>query len=123
VRATDLLIADAAATAGNLPLAPVVGGDISGRTLYAYMELFADAADVLGKASITLELASAAAPSIVVERVPLELQMSKDSNRFRIASGRVNISRTPPGDYIARAVVAVGLDAVGEVSRPFRIVR
>jgi VWFA-related protein len=123
VRATDLLIADAAGTTATVPLAPLVGGDISGNTLYAYMELFSDAADALGKASVTLELASATAPATVIERVPLELRISKDNSRCRIASGRVSIARVPPGDYIARAVVAVGLDAVGEVKRPFRAVR
>jgi VWFA-related protein len=123
IRATDLLIADAMGTAASLPLAPVVGGDITGNTLYAYMELFSDAADALGKASITLEVASATAPATVIERVPLELRISNDNARCRIASGRVNISRMPPGNYIARAVVAVGLDAVGEVKRPFRAVR
>ncbi|MET0216130.1 MAG: VWA domain-containing protein [Vicinamibacterales bacterium] len=123
LQATDLLIADAAGKAATLPLAPVVGGDITGHTLYAYMELFAEAADALGQASVTLEVASALDPATVVERVPLELRVSQDSARFRIASGRVNIARTPPGDYVARAVVAVGLEAVGEVRRPFRIVR
>jgi hypothetical protein len=123
LRATDLLIADAAGKAATLPLAPVVGGDITGQTLYAYMELFADKADALGQASVTLEVASAADPASVVERVPLELRVSQESARFRIASGRVNIARTPPGDYVARAVVAVGLDTIGEVRRPFRIVR
>jgi len=123
LRATDLLIADEAGQAATLPLAPVVGGDITGHTLYAYMELFADAADALAQASVTLEVASAADPASVVARVPLELLVSKESARFRIASGRVNIARTPPGDYVARAVVAVGLDAVGEVRRAFRVVR
>jgi len=123
LRATDLLIADSAGKAATLPLAPVVGGDITGQTLYAYMELFADAADALGQASVTLEVASAADPTSVVERVPLELRLSQEGARFRIASGRVNIARTPPGDYVARAVVAVGLDAVGEVKRAFRVVR
>jgi len=122
LRATDLLIADAAGTASTLPLAPVVGGDIAGNTLYAYMELFADT-DALAQSSITLEIASAAAPATVLERVPLEMRVSKESSRCRIASGRVNIARMPPGDYVARAVVATGLDAVGEVRRPFRVVR
>jgi len=123
VRATDLLIADAAGTAATLPLAPVVGGDIAGKTLFAYMEIFTDTENVLGKASVTLEVASAANPSTVVERVPLELRVSQESSRCRIATGRVNISGAAPGDYVARAVVAVGLDAVGEVMRPFKIVR
>jgi VWFA-related protein len=121
LRATDLLIADATGTAATLPLAPVVGGDITGHTLYGYMEIFSDAADALVKASITLEIASAANPATVLERVPLDLRPSKDNARCRIASGRADLSRMPPGDYIARAVVAVGLDAVGEVKRPFRL--
>jgi hypothetical protein len=123
VRATDLLIADTKGTAATLPLAPVVGGDVTGNTLYAYMELFGDVPTSLEQASITLEVASAAAPATVLERVPLELRVSKETARCRIASGRVNISRIPPGDYVSRAVVAIGLNAVGEVRRPFRVVR
>jgi VWFA-related protein len=123
LRATDLLIADAAGTAVTLPLAPVVGGDITGNTLHAYMELFGDAAAALENANVTLEVAPAAAPATVLERVPIDLRVSKESSHCRIAAGRVNISRLPAGDYVARAVVAVGLTAVGEVRRSFRVVR
>jgi VWFA-related protein len=123
VHATDLLIADTAGAATTAQLAPVVGGDISGNTLYAYMEMFADSADALGAANVTLEVAAASAPTKVLERVPLELRVSKETARCRIAAGHANIARLPAGDYVARAVLGVGLDAVGEVKRGFRVVR
>jgi VWFA-related protein len=122
IRATDLLIADAAGTAATLPLAPVVGGDIAGTTLHGYMELFGEDAETLANTSVTLEIARRDSPD-ALERVPVELRLSKEDTRCRIAAGRVNITRFPPGDYVARAVIAVGLDAVGQVTRPFRIVR
>ena len=122
IRATDLLLADAAGTAATLPLAPVVGGDIAGTTLHGYMELFGDDVETLSNASVTLEIARAGGPD-ALERVPVELRLSTENARCRIAAGRVNITRFPPGDYVARAVIAVGLDAVGEVTRSFRIVR
>ena len=122
IRATDLLIADAAGTAATLPLAPVVGGDIAGSTLHGYMELFGEDAESLANTSVTLEIARTGSPD-ALERVPVELRVSKENTRCRIAAGRVNITGFPPGDYVARAVIAVGLDAVGQVTRPFRIVR
>jgi VWFA-related protein len=122
LRATDLLIADAAGSAAALPLAPVVGGDISGAALHGYMELFADEADLLKDASVTLEIATSAS-SDALERVPVELRISKENTRCRIAAGRVNVARFAPGDYVVRAVIALGLDEVGHVTRPFRIVR
>ena len=77
----------------------------------------------LDQASVTLEVASAADPASVVERVPLELRCRRRALRFRIASGRVNIAELRQATTSRAAVVAVGLDAVGEVRRPFRIVR
>ena len=122
LRATDILIADAATAGGAVPLAPAIGGDITGTTLHAYLELFGDAAETLANANVTLEIA-ATASSPALERVPVELRPTKESSLCRIAAARVNIARFPAGDYIARAVIGVGLDAVGQVTRPFRIVR
>jgi VWFA-related protein len=122
IRATDLLIADASTTNSTLPLEPVIGGEITGKVLHGYMELFAETADALKDASVTFEIASATSPA-ALERVPVELTMAKETTRCRIAAGRVNIAKLPAGDYVARAVIAVGLDAVGEVKRPFKIVR
>ena len=122
LRSTDLLIADGAVRTGDLPLFPAVTGDITGTMLHSYLELFADAPETLEKASVTLEIAeSEKAPAL--ERIPVQLATTKESTRCRIAGARVNITRFPPGSYVARAVIAVGLDEVGQVSRTFRITR
>ena len=120
LRATDLLIADGADRAGELPLAPAVSGDITGSTLHGYLELFADTAASLDQASVTLEIAEGeTAPAL--ERVPVQLATTKANSLCRIAAASVHIERFPPGTYVARAVIAVGLNSVGQVSRPFRI--
>jgi VWFA-related protein len=120
LRVTDLLIVDGTAGAEASPQAPIVGGDIRGRTLHGYLELFADSADTLNDASVTLEIAhSESSPAL--ERVPVQLATTKESVRCRIASARINLAKFPPGRYVARAVIAIGLDAVGQVTRPFTI--
>jgi hypothetical protein len=120
VRVTDLLLADGAGRIGTLPVAPVVSGDLKGDLLNGYLELFADTPETLDRASVTLEIVRPDT-SAVLQRVPVALATTKESVRCRIASARVNISTLPPGSYLARAVVAVGLNAVGEVSRPFTV--
>ena len=120
VRVTDLLLADGAGRIGTLPVAPVVSGDLKGDLLNGYLELFADTPETLDRASVTLEIVRPDT-SAVLQRVPVALATTKESVRCRIASARVNISKLPPGSYLARAVVAVGLNAVGEVSRPFTV--
>jgi hypothetical protein len=120
LRVTDLLIVDGTAGAEASPQAPIVSGDIRGKTLHGYLELFADSADTLNDASVTLEIArSESSPAL--ERVPVQLVTTKESVRCRIAAARINLARFPPGSYVARAVIAIGLDEVGQVSRPFRI--
>ena len=120
LRVTDLLIVDGTAGAEASPQAPVVSGDIRGRTLHGYLELFADSAETLNDASVTLEIAhSESSPAL--ERVPVQLATTKESVRCRIASARINLAKFPPGSYVARAVIAIGLDAVGQVTRPFKI--
>jgi VWFA-related protein len=121
IRATDLLLADGVGRAGALPVVPVVSGELRGNLLHAYLELFADATETLEQASVTLEIVRAET-STVLERIPVELATTKESPRCRIGAARLNISKLTQGDYVARAVIAVGLDAVGEVTRPFTIV-
>jgi hypothetical protein len=121
IRATDLLIADNAHQTANLPLAPAVTGDIAGGTLHGYLELFADAPETLERASITLEITGAGSPT-AMERVPVQLRTTPENSRCRIAGAGVDIGRLPPGNYVAHAVITIGLETVGEITRPFRIV-
>jgi VWFA-related protein len=120
IRASDLLLGEGADREWGLPVAPAITGDITGGSLHGYIELFADAAEALEQASVTLEIA-ASETSAALERVPVQLATSTEDVRCRLAPARVDVARLPPGDYVARAVIAVGLDAVGQVSRPFRI--
>jgi VWFA-related protein len=120
VRASDLLLSDGGGRAGELPLAPAVSGDITRGSLHGYLEIYADTPDVLERASVTLEVVDAGS-SRVVARVPVQLETTAENSRSRTAAARVNLARMPPGDYLARAVIAVGLDEVGQSARPFRI--
>ena len=119
IRATDLLIGEGPDPGWALPLAPAVTGAITGGSLHAYIELFAEGV-TLAEASVTLEIAASEASS-ALERVPMQLGTPKGSDDCRVGSARVDLARLPPGEYVARAVIAVGLDAVGQVIRPFTI--
>jgi len=119
IRATELLIGEGPDPGWALPLAPAVTGEITGASLHGYIELFA-AGVPLAEASVTLEIAASEA-SAALERVPMQLGTPPDDNDCRVGSARVDLARLPPGDYVARAVIAVGLDAVGQVTRPFTI--
>jgi VWFA-related protein len=122
IQATDLLVADAAGEQGALPLAPAVTADFTGDTLHGYLELFADAPEPLTLARVTLEVAATlASPALAQADVPL--QTPEDDDRCRIAGASVSIASLPPGDYVARAVIAVAGRKVGQVVRPFRIAR
>jgi VWFA-related protein len=122
LRVTDLLIVDGTGGVEASPLAPVVSGEIRGKTLHGYLELFGDSVATLNDASVTLEIAKTDS-SPALARVPVQLGTTKESVRCRIAAARVDLAEFPPGDYVARAVIAIGLDAVGQVTRPFRIER
>ena len=120
IRATDLLIADGVGRPGEPPVAPAVDGTLVGATLHGYLELFADEVTPLDQASVTLEIAPVDSAK-ALERLPMVLATPKESTRCRVAAVKANLTRLPPGDYVANAVIAVGLDEVGRVSRSFRI--
>jgi VWFA-related protein len=122
IRATDLLLGEGGDPGWALPVAPTVTGDFSRNVLYGYMELFADARETLADANVTLEIAPLDS-SAVLARIPVQLSTPDDGERSRVASIRVDLTPFPAGSYMARAVIGVGLDAVGEARRPFRIVR
>jgi VWFA-related protein len=120
IRASDLLIADAAGRTSDMPLVPSVSNGITGKALDGYLELVGATAEALAQASVTLEIAeNEKAPAL--ERVPVPLLPVKENPLYRVAAVRVNIERFAPGNYVARAVIAVGLNSVGQVVRPFSI--
>ena len=123
IQATDLLVAEAHHGGKNdSSLAPAVSTDFKGETLHGYLELFADAPEVLEMATVTLEVAQTAS-SPALERAPVQLQTPTDDAKCRIAGASIGISSLPSGDYVARAVIALGGKTVGQVLRPFRVAR
>ena len=122
IRATDLIIGEGADRGWALPVAPSVTGEITKGTLYSYLELFGETTETFARSSVTLEIqrADGSAPLL---RVPVQLDMPKLDGECtcRVAPARVRLADLPPGEYVARAVIAMGLESVGHVSRPFRI--
>ena len=121
IRSGDLLIADKAA--GGSGLNPSASADISGDTLQGYLELYSDAADALKAVTAEIEIA-ASADGRAIERSWLRFQDGPGAppNR-RVAEGTVLLAFLQPGSYVARAVISSGGRRLGQVSRPFRIVR
>jgi len=125
-RATELLIGDdkeEKASDGNV--VPTVSGNLSGDQLHVYLELFADAPTAFDGASVTIEV-SPAGESGVVETAPATLQpvgASEKDQRCRAAAGAVPLAPLPRGSYVARAVVSLDGRKVGQMTRPFRLVK
>jgi VWFA-related protein len=122
IRATDLIIGEGADRGWALPVAPSVTGEITKGTLYSYLELFGETAETFARSSVTLEIQRPDGSAPIL-RVPVQLDAPKLDGECtcRVAPARVRLSDLPPGDYVARAVIAMGLESVGQVSRPFRI--
>jgi hypothetical protein len=102
IRATDLLIGEGADRGWALPVAPTVTGEFARGVLSGYLELFGETAESLADANVTLEIVSDDS-SNVLARVPLQLAIPTDDERCRVASGRVDLTPLPPGNYVARA--------------------
>jgi VWFA-related protein len=122
-RATQLLIGD---DEGRKPapgsIVPTVSGEMGGDHLHAYMELFSDTSAGFAGTSVTVEILPAGG-SAPVTRAAAVLQPAGDDPRVRSASGSLPLTFLPQGRYLARAVVAIDGRPVGEMTRPFRIVR
>ena len=121
-RATQLLIGDGQDKTGGGTIVPTVSGDIAGKELYAYMELFADSPAGFTDAAVKLEILPEGGTA-VLQSAPGVLQPAGSDPRVRAAAGSVVVSLLPAGDYVARASVSVNGQQVGEMTRPFRIVK
>jgi VWFA-related protein len=122
-RATELLIGDdeeRQPAAGGV--VPTVSGDLSGAQLHLYLELFADAPAAFEGASVTVEV-SPAGSATVVDSTSAPLQAVGTDGRCRAAAGAVPIALLSPGSYVARAVVSLDGRKVGQMTRPFRVVK
>jgi hypothetical protein len=122
-RATELLIGDGTGSgAGAGSVVPTITGDLSGAELFTYMELFADAPAAFDGTTVAIEVAPAGGTH-VVERGTASLQPVQDGQPVRAVSGSVSMALLTPGAYVARAVVTSGGKTVGQMTRPFRVVK
>jgi VWFA-related protein len=122
-RATELLIGDDTnAGTGAGSVVPTITGDLSGDQLYAYMELFTDAPAGFEGTAATIEILPAGGTQ-VVERAAATIQPVQEGQPVRAVSGSVPIALMTPGPYVARAVITVDGKPVGQMTRPFRIVK
>ena len=122
IRATDLIIGEGADRGWALPVAPSVSGEITKGTLHSYLELFGETPETFARSSVTLEIQRPDGSAPIL-RVPVQLDTPKldEACTCRVAPARVRLTDLPPGEYVARAVIAMDLESVGQVSRPFRI--
>ena len=117
---TDLLLGEEGGSSGSL--IPTVTANLKGDVLHGYLEVHSEAPEALRNASVELEVASApdARP---IESAAARMVDQPASPARRAAEGVIPIALLPAGEYVARAVVTVAGQRVGQVSRPFRIVR
>lgn len=122
IRAADLLIGEGANT-GLGVAAPAVDGDFTdAETLHGYLELYADTSAALQSASVTVEIANRE-DSRALQSVRARLDEASNASPRRAAEAVLPIGLLPPGEYHARAVISVGGRKIGQVTRPFRVLR
>ena len=120
IHLTDLLLGD---ESGSIGLTPSVSAEFKGGLLHGYLELHSEAPEPLKNATVTLEIASSAGAR-AIDTVPARFgEEATPSPTRRVAEGVLPIALLPAGDYVARAVVTIAGRQVGQVTRPFRIVR
>jgi VWFA-related protein len=120
IHLTDLLLGD---DDGGRGLNPSVSAQFTGDLLHGYLELHSEAPQVLESAVVTLEIATSEVAR-AIDAAPARFQPeATPSPTRRVAEGTLPLVLLTPGEYIARAVVTVAGRKVGEVTRPFRIVR
>ena len=119
VRATDLLIADEKTGAGSAQ--PVVGREFTSGTVTNYIELYAEAADILKNTTVMFEVAKDEQARALDGAAGRVQPATADSPNRRTLEGSIPLALLPPGDYVARAVVSTDGRKVGQVTRPFRV--
>ena len=120
IHLTDLLLGD---DDGGRGLNPSVSAQFAGDLLHGYLELHSEAPQVLEGAVVTLEIATSEVAR-AIDAAPARFQPeTTPTPTRRVAEGTLPLVLLTPGEYVARAVVTVAGSKVGEVTRPFRIVR
>jgi tetratricopeptide (TPR) repeat protein len=122
VRVTDLLIADGTA-APEGGVVPAVSGSFAGHMLQGYVELYSQVPEQLQNVSVVLEVAEREdGRALDGAAADISAPAAGGAER-RTAEAAVPIALLPQGEYVARAVINVSGKKVGQVTRPFRIVR
>ena len=121
VRATDLLLADNKTGSGSAD--PAVGREFTSGTVNNYIELYAEAPEVLKNTTVMFEVAKDAQARALDGAAGRVQPASADSPNRRTLEGSIPLALLPPGDYVARAVVTTDGRKVGQVTRPFRVGR
>jgi hypothetical protein len=86
------------------------------------MELFADTPAAFEGTSARVDVLPAGGTR-PVETAPAILQAAGTDPKVQAAAASVEIALLPAGSYVAKAVVTVDGKDVGEMTRPFRIVK
>ena len=123
IHATDLLIADNSGPVGASGLVPTITANFAGDMLHGYIELYSEVPELLRQATVRIEVAANEAGEPLDSAVARFQDIPDGGDRRRAAETGVAIALLPPGEYVARASIAVGGHKVGQVTRPFRIVR
>jgi VWFA-related protein len=123
-RATELLIGDDTDQHGpGGAVVPTVTGALAGEQLYFYLELFSEEApSAFAGAAATLEV-SPEGSATVVDSTPASLQPIGNDEKCRAVTGGMNVSLLPRGKYVARVIVSLDGRKVGQMVRPFRLVK
>lgn len=112
----DLLLSERPGQDGGV-LHPEIEPTVDGTALGSYAEAYSKNADVLGDASLTVEIAADGNAAALV-RAETSLRTSRDGVRA-ISVGEAALDALPSGDYVARAIVHLKGKPVARVLRPF----
>ena len=122
-RATQALIGDQTQGQGEgAAIVPTITGDLAGDQLHMYFELFADDPRAFEGAAVAVDIMAAGGAN-PVESAPVSLLPTGADPHCRAATGSLSLGLLSPGAYVARAVVSLGGRNVGQVTRPFRVVK
>lgn len=122
LRGADLLLAEA----GSRPSGeaePVVSADYTSDVIHTMLELYADAPQALDNATVTFEVAETEEGRAISSVAGAATPHAAATPNARSLQAAIPIALLPPGDYVARAVIATGGKKVGRIARPFRITR
>ena len=123
VQLTDLLIAEHTASAAGAAINPSASSEFSGDLLRGYVEMYSEVPALLRSATAVIEV-SASEQGRAMETVAATfVEAPGAAEGRRVVEGAVPIALLPPGDYVARVVVSSGGRTIGQVTRPFRVVR